>query len=253
MTSRRLIFMFGIVAYLVFLLTVVYGIGFIGDMLVPKSLDKGQASPPLVAVFVDLALIALFGVQHSVMARQSFKAWLKRWIPGPVERSVYVLFSSLCLLLLFWWWRPVPATVWDFADGPAHFALTVLFWFGWALVLMSSFLINHFDLFGLRQVWLYLRGIGYTPIVFEQPALYKFVRHPLMLGFLIAFWATPHMSIGHLIFAAGMTVYIFAGIALEERDLLKAYGDMYKRYRDEVAMLIPMPAKKRTQSEDWQG
>ncbi len=247
---RQFIFLFGIVAYLIFLVTVVYGIGFIGDVLVPKSLDKGPVSPPMAAVLIDLALIALFGVQHSVMARQSFKSRLKRWTPEPAERSLYVLCSSVSLLLVFWWWRPVPAAVWEFSEGPMHLALTLLFWGGWALVLMSSFLINHFDLFGLRQVWLYLRGREYAPMVFEQPMIYKVVRHPLMLGFLIAFWATPHMSVGHLIFAAGMTAYIFVGIAFEERDLLKAYGEAYRRYRSEVAMLIPMPGKKRVRSEE---
>lgn len=234
----RLIFMFGLISYAVFLFSVVYGIGFIGGMVVPRSVDDGPVAAPLAALLGDLALIALFGVQHSVMARRGFKEWLAKWVPVPAERSAYVLLSSLCLLLLFWCWRPLPATIWHFAGGPGYFVLTSLFWGGWLLVLISSFLINHFDLFGLRQVWLHLRGVEYTPIAFKQPAIYRLVRHPLMLGFLMAFWATPHMTVGHLIFAAGMTVYIGVGIALEEKDLLAQHGEAYRRYRDTVPAIF---------------
>lgn len=244
MAKRLLAFIFGIVSYLIFLLTVMYGIGFVGNILVPKSIDTGDRSPLLIALLINLPLIALFGVQHSVMARRTFKSWLVRWVPEPVERSTFVLCASLLLMLLFWQWRPVPDYVWNFPTGPLNLALNVLFWMGWAIVVLSTFLIDHFDLFGLRQVYLYLRGIDYTPVAFKQPAIYKYVRHPLMLGFLVAFWATPQMSVGHLIFAVAMTVFIFIGITLEERDLLRSYGHAYENYRQQVSMLLPMPRKR---------
>jgi protein-S-isoprenylcysteine O-methyltransferase Ste14 len=244
MIKRRLIFVFGIVTYLLFLSTVLYAIGFVGNVVVPKSIDTGGPSPLFTAVLVDLSLIALFGVQHSVMARQTFKRWLTRHVPQPIERSIYVLFSSLSLVLLFWQWRPVTHHVWIFASDPLNTVLKILSWIGWGLVVSSTFLIDHFDLFGLRQVYCGLRGIAYTPVPFRQPSIYKYVRHPLMLGFLVAFWSTPEMSVGHLIFAAGMTGYIFIGIAFEERDLVRAHGLAYERYRRKVSMLFPMPRRK---------
>jgi protein-S-isoprenylcysteine O-methyltransferase Ste14 len=222
MMKRLPAFLFGVAAYVAFLYTFLYAIG----------------------LAVDLALIALFGIQHSVMARPGFKERWTRLVPGPIERSIFVLCASFCLLLLFREWRPVPGGLWDFPTGPMCSALTGLFWAGWLIALASSFLINHFDLFGLRQVYLYLRGIDYAPVAFRHPLFYKYVRHPLMLGFLIAFWATPHMSAGHLIFSLGMTVYIFIGIALEERDLLNKFGEEYEQYRRQVPMIIPLPRKK---------
>lgn len=244
MAKRLLAFVFGVAVYLLFLFTVLYGIGFVGNVFVPKGVDGGPTSPLAISLPIDLGLIALFGVQHSVMARPTFKKWWLRLIPAPVERSLFVLGASLSLLLLFWQWRPLSGYIWNFSAGWMNVALTALFWIGWLDVVLSTFLINHFDLFGLRQVYLYLRGVDYTPVAFKQPLLYKYVRHPLMLAFLIAFWATPQMSVGHLLFAAGMTAFIFIGITLEERDLLKLYGEAYEQYRRQVSMLIPIPRNK---------
>ncbi len=239
MAKRLLVFVFGVVVYLLFLFTVLYGIGFVGNILVAKGIDAGPTAPLAVTLTVDLALIALFGLQHSVMARSGFKKWWLRQIPAPVERSLFVLGASLSLLLLFWQWRPLSGYIWSFPVGWMNVALKGLFWIGWVDVVLSTFLINHFDLFGLRQVYLYLRGVAYTPVSFKQPLLYKYVRHPVMLAFLIAFWAAPQMSVGHLLFAVGMTTFIFIGTTLEERDLLKLYGEAYEQYRRQVSMLIP--------------
>lgn len=241
MIKRVLVFLFGIAVYFLFLFTTLYAIGFVGNMLVPKGIDNGTAASLALTILIDLSLIAVFGVQHTVMARPAFKKRWFRLIPKPAERSIYVLLASLSLLLLFWQWRPIPKLVWNFPTGFMHTALTVLFWFGWLAVVLSTFLINHFDLFGLRQVYLYLRGVEYTPVPFKQPIPYKYVRHPLMLAFLIAFWATPQMSAGHLLFSLGMTAFIFIGIAFEERDLIKTYGESYQRYRQQVSMIIPFP------------
>ena len=244
MIKRLSAFLFGIAAYAAFLYSFLYAIGFVGNIVVPKGIDDDGQTPFLSALAIDLTLIALFGIQHSVMARPGFKKRWTRLVPEPVERSIFVLCASFCLLLLFREWRPVSGELWDFPAGTMSAVLTGLFWTGWLIALVSSFLINHFDLFGLRQVYLYLRGIDYTPVAFRHPAFYKHVRPPLMLGFLIAFWATPHMSAGHLIFSLGMTVYIFIGIAFEERDLLKKYGDAYEQYRRQVSMIVPLPRKK---------
>src|SRR5688572_13607189 len=243
MVKRLLVFIFGVIVYLLFLFTVLYGIGFVGNIAVPKSIDSGTPSSLSTTLLINLLLVAIFGVQHSVMARPAFKKVWLRFIPEPAERSIYVLFTSMALLLLFWQWRPLPTNVWNFPNGVMNIALTSLFWIGWLCVVVSTVLINHFDLFGLRQVYLYLRDIEYTPVQFKEPLPYKYVRHPLMLSFLIAFWATPQMSIGHLQFAFGMTLIIFIGIAFEERVLLKAYGDSYARYRQQLSMTIPLPKK----------
>lgn len=244
MIKRLSVFLFGIAAYAVFLYTFLYAIGFVGNIVVPKGIDDGAQAPFLNALAVDLALIAFFGIQHSVMARPGFKKRWTRLIPEPTERSIFVLCASFCLLLLFREWRPMPDLVWDFSAGPLSSALTVLFWAGWVIALVSSFLISHFDLFGLRQAYLCLRGIDYTPVAFRHPAFYKYVRHPLMLGFLIAFWAAPRMSVGHLVFSLGMTAYIFIGIAFEERDLRKKFGEEYEEYRRQVSMIIPLTRRK---------
>jgi len=246
MAKRLSVFIFGVIVYLLFLFTVLYGIGFVGNIAVPKSVDSGTPSPLATTIRINLLLVSIFGIQHSAMARPAFKKQWLRLISEPAERSTYVLFASMSLLLLFWQWRPLPTNVWNFPDGVMNIALTSLFWIGWLCVVVSTFLINHFDLFGLRQVYLYLRGIEYTPVQFKEPRPYKYVRHPLMLSFLIAFWATPQMSIGHLQFALGMTLIIFIGIAFEERDLLKAYGDSYARYRQQVSMIIPLPKKQKS-------
>lgn len=234
---------YGAVCYVVFLASFLYAIGFVGNIMVPKSVDSGASGPVGTAVLVNAALLGLFAVQHSVMARPWFKnAWTKI-VPRPVERSTFVLISSLLLFLLYAWWRPMPAAVWS-VEGAAATALTALFWFGWGMVLVSTFLINHFDLFGLRQVWLRMRGEAYTPLRFQRSSIYKFVRHPIMLGFVIAFWATPRMSQGHLLFAAATTGYILVGIVLEERDLVRFHGSEYEAYRREVPMLLPLGRRK---------
>ena len=244
MLTRTSVFIAGVMVYLIFLLTMLYSIGFVGNLLVPKGIDDGLPSVPAIAIPVDLALIAVFGAQHSLMARPAFKSWWTSWIPKAMERSIFVLASSLALLFLFWQWRPIPVEVWNIQTGWANTVLNSLFWLGWAGVVLSTFLIDHYDLFGLRQVYLYFRGVDYTSVPFKKPALYNYIRHPMMLSFLIAFWATPRMSVGHLIFASGMTVVILMGIAFEERDLLKAYGETYRNYRRQVSMLIPLPRKK---------
>jgi len=231
---------YGIICYVIFLGSFLYAIGFVGDVIVPKTIDSGQSAAPAEALLIDLLLLGAFAVQHSVMARPGFKAVWTKIVPRPIERSTYVLFSSLLLALICWQWRPFPSRIWDASSSQVLAGLlTALFWLGWLILLLSTFMINHFDLFGLRQVYLRLRGLEESPPRFVQRALYKVVRHPIMLGFLIAFWATPRMSFGHLLFSIATTGYILVGIALEERDLTAALGEQYRAYRARVPMLVP--------------
>jgi len=239
-----LAFLYGVVSYVVFLAGFLYAIGFVENVGVPKSIDSGPAGPVGEALFVDALLLGLFALHHSVTARPGFKRVWTRFVPPSVERSTYVLISSLLLLLLYSGWQPILGVVWQIENRVAVTALQSFSYLGWALVLYSSFAIDHFDLFGLRQVWFRLRGIEYVPVPFEQPRLYKIVRHPLLLGFLIAFWATPTMTQGHLLFSVATTGYMLVGIFLEERDLVAVHGEAYVVYRREVRMLLPLRRRK---------
>ena len=242
MFGRILSFIYGIVAYIIFLGSFLYAVAFVGDFWVAKTINTGpEAESLLQALLINGGLLSLFAVQHSVMARPGFKKWWTKIIPSHIERSTYVLLSSLILILLFWQWRPMPDVIWSVESGIGYSILIGLFGLGWGIVLLSTFMINHFNLFGLRQVYLHLKDEEITPIKFKEPGLYKYVRHPLMLGFIIAFWATPHMTLGHLVFAVATTGYIFVGMWFEERDLIRHHGEKYREYRERVRMLIPTP------------
>ena len=238
MTGRAAAVIYGFASYLIFSLSFAYAPGFLGNFLVPKTIDVGPDAGLAHAILIDALLLCAFAVPHSVMARPAFKRWWTRIIPASCERSTYVLISSLLLILIFWQWRPIVATVWRVEGWPAAM-LTAMFWMGWLIALVSTFQIDHFELFGLRQVVDALRGAGKRMQSLKTPILYRLVRHPLMLGMLLAFWATPHMTAGHLLFAVMTTAYILIGVRLEENDLVAEFGATYEQYRRRVPMLMP--------------
>ncbi len=237
--GKLVAFLYGIVAYLVFAIVIVYAIGFVCGLVVPKTIDSGPAGPLMESIVINLVLMTIFALQHSVMARPQFKAWWTTIVPKSVERSTYVLLASLALALVFWQWRPIPGVVWEVKEPTIAAFLLYFGLFGWVLVFISTFMINHFELFGLHQVANNLAGRPMPPVKFKTPMLYNVVRHPIYLGFIIFVWATPVMTAGHLLFAAVATAYIFVGIALEEHDLIAVFGDEYRRYRQRVAMIVP--------------
>jgi methanethiol S-methyltransferase len=243
-------FLYGVICYLIFFVTFLYAIGFIANMVVPKSIDFGYQGGSSAAWLVNILLLSLFAIQHSVMARQGFKKAWTRIIPKPIERSTYVLFSSAALILIFAFWRPVSTNVWNISGSVLGSLLVVFYFTGWFIVLFGTFLINHFNLFGLQQVYLNLKNKRQEPPKFVRPLFYKIVRHPLMLGFIIAFWATPEMTVGHLLFSFATTGYILVAIQLEERDLVSFHGDEYRRYQQEVSQIVPMLPKKHGLVED---
>ena len=248
MFKRILFFVYGVFSYLIFFGTFLYAIGFIGNFGVPRTLDGAASGSFVLNLLIDAGRLTLFAAQHSIMARKWFKEWWTRIVPKPVERSTYVLFSSLALILLFWQWRPLGGEVWSVENPAGVFTLRALFAFGWLLVLVATFLINHFDLFGLRQVWLYLLGKPYQALKFGTPGPYRLVRHPLYVGWFFAFWMTPVMTFAHLLFAVATTAYILLAIQLEERDLVREHGESYEAYRRAVPMLVPFTGKRKPDS-----
>lgn len=241
--GKVLAFLYGLLAYVFFFATFLYTIGFVAGLPVPKTIDSGPAGPLVPSLAVDALLLGVFAVQHSLMARPAFKAWWTRIVPKPIERSTYVVFSSAALALICYAWRPVPQAVWTL-QGPWRDVVWAVAWGGWAIVLASTFLISHFDLFGLKQVWSFANGHETPDSEFRTPLFYKVVRHPLYVGFILALWAAPTMSLGHLFFAAGSTGYILIGIQLEERDLVGVFGDTYRAYQKRVSMIVPwLPGK----------
>jgi len=250
MVSRVLILLYALVSYALFTLSFLYTLGFVGNYVVPKSIDVGTSSNLGEAVIVNLLLMSLFALQHSVMARPAFKRWSAKLLPAACQRSTYVLLSSLILLLLFWQWRPIPTVIWQ-TEGLAAGLLTSAHWLGWLIAFASTHMIDHFDLFGLRQAFVAWHGVEMPAQSFRTPLLYKLVRHPIMLGFLLAFWATPEMTIGHLLFALANTAYILVALQFEERDLIAVFGTAYQDYRRRVPMLLPRPFVRR-RTEDRQ-
>lgn len=237
--KRITAFTYGIICYVIFFVTFLYSIGFVGNIVVPKAIDSTPVTPLLEALLINALLLGIFAIQHSVMARPAFKRWWTRFVAKPVERSTYVLFSSLALIVLFYYWQPIGGVIWDVYDPVGRVVIYALCVFGWGLVLVATFLINHFDLFGLSQVWRYLRGKENYTYAFVTPGLYKYVRHPIYAGFLFAFWATPTMTAAHLFFALLTSAYILIGIRLEERDLVTYFGTRYSEYKKQVPMLVP--------------
>ncbi|MGZ5929202.1 MAG: methanethiol S-methyltransferase [Rhizomicrobium sp.] len=243
--SRAAAFFYGVLAYVMFLGAILYAIGFVENLpVLPKTIDSGVPGPVAASVAMNLILLGIFAVQHSVMARKEFKAWWTQFVPPAIERSTYVLFANLALILLLWQWRPITVPVWTVSNPMLAGALIGISLVGWGIVFLSTFLINHFDLFGLQQVWHNLRQQRIEDPQFRTPLLYKFVRHPLYLGFIIAFWSAPVMTMGHLLFAVATTGYIFIGLLLEERDMVDSFGQTYRNYQARVSMILPLPPGK---------
>jgi len=240
--SRVLAILYAVVAYVMFLGTFLYAIAFVGNLAVPRSIDVGPSAPFAIALLIDVVLLGIFAVQHSLMARPFFKQWWTKFVPPPVERATYVLFSNLALILIYWQWRPITMGVWNIT-GMGATGLWVIFWAGWLTVLLSTFMISHFELFGLTQVWLNFKQQNIPAPRFKTPLFYGFVRHPIYLGFILAFWAAPKMTAGHLLFSLATTAYILIAIQFEEHDLIALFGDAYRNYRRHISMLIPMPPR----------
>ncbi len=238
--KRLLTMAYAVVCYLIFFVTFLYAVGFVAGVAVPTTLDGSTTGSLGTALLIDAGLLAVFALQHSVMARRGFKQWWTKLVPRQVERSTYVLFASAALALLFWQWRPIGGTVWD-VGGAARDVLVALSLLGWTIVFLSTWLVSHWDLFGLRQAWLYAQGKPITGLAFTTRGFYRYARHPIYLGFTIAFWATPRMTIGHLVFAVATLAYMLVAIQLEERDLVHIHGDTYRAYRERVSMLLPIP------------
>ena len=243
--KRVLFLLYGVISYFAFFGTILYAIGFTGNLFVTKSIDGEPQTSLTSAILIDASLLLLFALQHSIMARPAFKRWWTKFVPQPLERSTFVLLASLCLMLMMWQWQPIGGVVWSVKDETLKTILLIAYLLGWGIVFLSTFLINHFDLFGLRQTWLYFSGKPYTELPFRVPFLYRFVRHPLYFGFLIAFWSTSVMTFTHLLFAVLTTGYIFTAITLEEKDLVTHFGDKYVKYKQRIPKIIPFLKKSR--------